>query len=261
MAWSLVRALLWIDPLIYAATILMGSISLLASLLDSTGRRQHRVARRWARMVLAISGVKVRVTGLENLVPGAAYVFCSNHVSLMDTPLLFGYLPWELRTLAKKELFRIPFLGWHLRRAGHLPVARDDVRASVRNIADAARRVAQGMSIVVFPEGGRSEDGTLGEFKAGGAYIAIRAGVPIVPVGVIGTHEVLQPGSVLVRPGPVELRIGTPIPTSGLRPRDSARILAELRYRISRLIHSPSESTFSLSAEQNKPGPETTIGH
>ena len=236
MFWSVLRALLWTDPLIAILTVLMGSVSLLASVVDGTGRAQHRIARRWARMVLAVGGIKVKVTGLENLVCGATYVFCSNHLSLIDTPVVFGYLPWEFRALAKKNLFHIPFLGWHLRRAGHLPVAKEDVRASVRNIADAARRVSQGVSIVVFPEGGRTVDGTLGEFRAGAAYIAIKAGVPTAPMCILGTREVLPVGSIIVRPGSVELRVGTPLSTTGMSSRDAGRLLNELRREICQLI-------------------------
>lgn len=230
----MLRALFWTDPLICLLTAVMATVSLLASLFDGTGRWQHRVARRWARMVLWVSGVEVAVSGTEHLVPGATYVFCSNHLSLIDTPLVFGYLPWEFRVLAKQYVFDIPFLGWHMRRAGHFPV-RDDVRSSVRNIAEAARRVSEGMSLMIFPEGGRSPDGVLREFKAGAAYIAIKAGVPVVPMGITGTRQVLRRGSIIVRPGRVALRIGSPVPTSGMTIRDAQALLAELRRRIAEL--------------------------
>lgn len=235
----MLRALLWTDPLIAILTVFLGSLSLLASIVDGTGRWQHAIARRWARWVLAASGVKVTVTGLENLTPGATYVFCSDHHSLIDTPLVFGYLPWEFRVLAKKSLWMIPFLGWHLGRAGHLPVAKDNIRASIRNLTGAARRVATGVSIVVFPEGGRSPDGNLGEFRPGGAYIAIKAGAPVVPMCIRGTRAVLAIGSIIVRPGLVELRIGSPISTTGMNHRDVDRLLAELRARILDLIGQP----------------------
>ena len=230
------RSLLWTDPAICLLTAFMGSISLLASIVDGTGRLQHRIARRWARMVMRVSGVRVTVTGLENLTAGATYVFCGNHLSLVDTPLVFGYLPWEFRTLAHKKYFRVPFLGWHLRRAGHLTVDPDDVHTSARNIVHAARRAAQGVSIVVFPEGSRSPDGNMHEFRAGAAYMAIRAGVPIVPMGIVGARDVLPPGSIVVRAIPVELRIGAPISTAGMTSRDVALLLAELRRRITELV-------------------------
>ncbi len=234
--WSLLRSLLWTDPLIFAATILMGSISLFASIADGSGRLQHRIARRWARMLMRIMGVRVTVTGRENLQPGATYVFCGNHLSLIDTPLLFGYLDWDFRILARKGLFQVPFLGWHLRRAGHLPVARDDVHAAVRNITDAARRVSHGLSIVVFPEGGRSEDGALGPFKPGGPYIAIKAGVPVVPLGILGTHRVHRMGSPIIRPGHVDLRIGAPIQTAGMTNQETGRLVQHLVDRVRHLL-------------------------
>lgn len=237
----MLRALLWTDPLICLATAVMAVISLLASIVDGTGRKQHRIARRWARLVMAIGGVKVTVSGLENVTLGATYVFCSNHFSLIDTPLVFGYVPWDFRILAKRYVFQIPFLGWHMRRAGHMRVD-PDVRSSLRNLTEAARRVAAGTPMVIFPEGGRSRTGSLREFKGGAAYIAIKAGVPIVPMSITGTRQVLPPGSIIVRPGRVELRFGQPIPTAGLDVHDASRLLAELRERIIELAAGGSES-------------------
>lgn len=236
--FAILRALLWTDPLISILTVLMGSISLLASIVDGTGRLQHRIARRWARMVMGISGVRVTVTGAENVAAGSSYVFCSNHLSLVDTPLVFGYLPREFRILAKRKYFLVPFLGWHLRRAGHLPVDPDDARSAARNIVHAAHRAAEGMSVVVFPEGSRSHDGSMGEFRAGAAYIAIKAGVPIVPMGIIGTRDVLPRDSMIVRALPVELRLGRPISTAGMASQDAERLLSELRSRIAELASS-----------------------
>lgn len=243
----MLRALLWTDPLICLATAFMAVVSLLASIVDGTGRKQHRIARRWARLVMAISGVKVTVSGLENVTPGATYVFSPNHLSLIDTPLVFGYVPWDFRILAKRYVFQIPFLGWHMRRAGHMRVD-PGVKSSLRNLSEAARRVAAGTPMVIFPEGGRSRTGALREFKGGAAYIAIKAGVPIVPMSITGTRHVLPPGSIVVRPGQVELRFGRPIPTGGLSVHDASRLLAELRERI---IELAAHSGSSASVEQN----------
>jgi len=233
---SLLRSLLWTDPVFYLLTAVMGSISLGASLVDGSGRLQHRIARRWARMVLKVMGVRIAVSGIEHLAPGTAYVFCSNHLSLIDTPLVFGYLPWEFRILARRGLWRIPFLGWHLRRAGHMPVDRDDARAGLRNLAEAAARVSRGMSVLVFPEGGRSADGNLREFKPGAAYVAIKAGAPMAPFCIVGTRHVHTIGSVVVRPGRVELRIGRPIPTTGMTQRDTRALAAQARERVRELL-------------------------
>jgi 1-acyl-sn-glycerol-3-phosphate acyltransferase len=129
----------------------------------------------------------------------------------------------------------VPFLGWHLRRAGHLPVVREDVRASVRNIAEAAQRVAGGVSVVVFPEGARSPDGSIGEFRAGAAHIAIKARAPLTPVCILGTRQIHTQGSLIVRPGKAELRIGRPIPTIGLANRDARRLMAQAREQVGEL--------------------------
>jgi 1-acyl-sn-glycerol-3-phosphate acyltransferase len=190
-------------------------------------------------MVLRLIGVEVTVAGAERLKAGQTYVFCSNHLSLIDTPLVFGYFPWDFRILARKGLWSIPFLGWHLKRAGHMPVARDDVRASLRNLTGAARRVSEGMSVLLFPEGGRSPDGRIGEFKPGAAYIAIKAGVPIVPFGIVGTRRIHTKGSPVLRPGCVELRIGAPIPTEGLTHRDSRKLIERVRECVRELQDAP----------------------
>jgi 1-acyl-sn-glycerol-3-phosphate acyltransferase len=226
------RAALITDPLIILATIVMGSVSLAASLFDSSGRRPHGVARVWAQMLLGIAGARVRIEGLERIRPDASYVFVSNHLSYMDTPLVMAHIPVQFRFLAKKGLFLVPFIGYHLKRAGHIPVHRGDARASLRTMAEAARIIRErGVSVLVFPEGGRSP-GEMREFKEGAAYIAIKAGAPAVPLGIVGTRQVLPMDSLLVRGGDVRLRIGEPIPTDGLTLHDHRRLTAQLRERV-----------------------------
>ena len=140
------RAIFLIDPLIVLVTIVMGSLSLGASLFDKTGRRQHRIARAWARLLLQVSGVRLVVEGVEKLDPKASYVLAANHMSLMDIPAVLATIPLEIRFFAKKGLFRIPLLGTHLKRAGHLPVVRGDPRASVKILQEAAQRLRKGAS-------------------------------------------------------------------------------------------------------------------
>jgi 1-acyl-sn-glycerol-3-phosphate acyltransferase len=229
---SVLWAVLIRDPLIVLATVAMGTISLVTSLVDASGRAQHRVARVWGRMLLRIAGTRVRVEGLENIVADGSYIFVSNHLSYMDTPLAIAHIPAQFRFLAKKGLFKVPFIGFHLQRAGHIPVARQDARASLRTMTEAARIVRErNVSLLVFPEGGRSP-GKMREFKEGAAYIAIKAGVPAVPVGIVGTREVLPMDSLLVKPGQVTLRIGVPIPTAGLGGHDHRSLTSELRERV-----------------------------
>ena len=232
---SHLRSLLWMCPLIGISVVVMGSVSLLASLFDATGRMQHRVAVLWARIVLRVCMVRVEVSGLENLDPGRSYVFCCNHFSLIDTPVLFANMPREFRVLARHNLWRIPFLGWHLNRAGHIPVHRESPRAAARNLGEAAEKLRGGDSILMFPEGGRTRQPVMRKFKPGAAYIAIKAQVPIVPMGLVGTRKILPPASSHLHPGIAEVRVGKPIPTCGLSSRDANQLITEVQEKIGKL--------------------------
>ncbi len=224
------RAILFADPAIILATILFGTASILVSLFDRVGTAQLRVARAWARTLLRVSGVRVHVEGLAQIEANSSCVFVANHLSYMDTPVVLAHIPVQFRFLAKRGLFQIPFLGQHLRRAGHIPVPLGDPRGSVKTMQLAAETIQQKkISLLIFPEGGRSEDGTLQPFKEGGAYIAIRAGVPIVPIAITGTRAVVPYGSAIVKPGLVTLRILKPIETGGLTLKDRGRLTDRLR--------------------------------
>jgi len=235
---SLLVSFLITDPLIVLTTAAYWSASFAASLFDSTGRRQDAIARAWGGALLRVSRVKVRVEGLEKITPNGSYVFASNHLSYMDTPVVLANIPAGFRFLAKRGLFQIPFIGWHLARAGHIQVPRADARGAVKSMTLAAQMVRErGISLLIFPEGGRSRDGLLGPFREGAAYIAIRAGVPLVPVSLQGTREVLPFGSGRVRSGTVTMRIGDPIPTSDLVLHDRVSLTADLRQRIVALLN------------------------
>lgn len=224
------RGLLIADPAIVLATIVYGSVSVLAALFDKTGVIPMRVARAWGRFLLAVSGVRVRVEGLENIDPNGSYIFVSNHLSYMDTPVVLSHVPVQFRFLAKRGLFQIPFLGTHLSQAGHIPVPREDPRAAVKTMQLAAEAVVnKKISLLIFPEGGRSHDGKLRPFKEGAVYIAVKAGVPIVPMTLIGTRDVLPFGGGVVLPGKVTLRVLPPIDTSTLTLKDRGRVTEEIR--------------------------------
>jgi 1-acyl-sn-glycerol-3-phosphate acyltransferase len=224
------RGILFADPAIVLATILFGTVSLIVSFFDQTGKFQILVARAWGKTLLAVSGVRVHVEGLEQIDPAGSYVFISNHLSYMDTPVALANIPVQFRFLAKRGLFQIPFLGQHLSRAGHIPVPREDPRASVKTMQLAAEAIQQKkISLLIFPEGGRSHDGHLRNFKEGGAYIAIRAGAPVVPIVMLGTRDVLPYGSGVVQPGCVTLRILKPIETTQLSLKDRGALTAQIR--------------------------------
>ena len=233
---SLLRSALFSVPLIAISTIVMGTLSLIASFFDRTGRSQHALARMWGRMLLAVSFMRVRSVGLEKLDPCGTYVFVANHGSFMDIPALLATLPQQFRFFAKKGLYSIPFLGTHLRRAGHLPVDRSSPRASLKSMMEAARMISgHGISILNFPEGGRSAEG-LREFKEGPAYIAIKAGVPVVPVAIVGARELLPMGSGHLRSGKVVIRVGNPIPTAGMEASDRLELTLRLHDEVSQLL-------------------------
>jgi 1-acyl-sn-glycerol-3-phosphate acyltransferase len=221
-------------PLIYLYTFVMGSISLTLSLYDPTGQRQHWCAQVWCRLIARTTGARVRVHGLEHLRPGMSYVFLSSHQSYMDIPAMLGYLPVQLRIAAKKPLFKIPFMGWHLSRAGHIPIDRGSTHNAVASLQRAAAYIRGGICAFVFPEGTRSPDGALHAFKKGGFKLAIQAQAPIVPVTIMGSRQVLPKNSIIFRPGPVDMYIDAPIPTASLTDEDLEPLMRAVRAAMAR---------------------------
>lgn len=218
MSLSYLISLLWRAPMVCLATAVMGSVSLLTSAWDTHGNAQLKVARAWAGMILAIGGVKVKVLGGERVDRSKSYVIVSNHVSYVDTPALLHHLPLNFRFMAKRGLFEVPFIGGHLRKAGHISVPLDDPRAALKVLSHAGQELKErGHSVLIFPEGGRSASGELQEFKDGAAYLAIKGGVPILPVCLIGMRAVMPMHSIHLRPGQVTLRIGEPIDVTGMK--------------------------------------------
>ena len=169
--------------------------------------------------------------GLERLVPGRTYVFVANHQSIYDIPILFWSLPYQLRIIAKESLGRFPFLGWHLRRTGHLLVdRRRPNRAAI--FGWASRLTSQGLSLIVFPEGTRSRDGRVGQFKRGSFHLALDGGLPVVPVSVIGSRHVMLKGRLATYPGHVQLVVHDPIDTTGLVGTDPKAFAERIRHVI-----------------------------
>lgn len=231
LRWQLsrLRSGLVFAPLYALATAGYGLVSMVCSRGDVIGRRQHRIAQAWARQLLRLAGVRVRVQGMEHLVLTGPAVMVCNHLSYMDVPVLFAVLPLQFRILAKQGLFRIPFLGGHLKRALHLGVDQSSARASVRSLQQATAALSAGMPLFIFPEAGRSFSGHMQPFVPGAFYIAIQAQAPIVPMVLAGTFELLPPGSAHLRPGRAELIICPPVPTAGLSRRDAATLAAAVR--------------------------------
>lgn len=188
-------------------------------------------------MLLALAFVPCRISGLEKIDPKRSYVLVANHASYMDIPAILGDVPVQLRFFAKKGLFSVPFLGWYMRRAEYFEVARGDARARLKSMSDSAKLMRQrGVSVLLFPEGGRSNEGEgIRPFREGAAYIAIKAGVPVIPVGLINTRTVLPMHSWVLRPATIEIKIGDPIDTKGMTLHDRARLNEILYQRVSEL--------------------------
>jgi 1-acyl-sn-glycerol-3-phosphate acyltransferase len=232
--WAPVANLLW-----YLYTVVMASISLILSPFDRTGEMQHWCARWWCRLIAWTIGARIRVTGKENVRRDCNYVYMANHCSLVDIPALFAYLPYQFRIMAKKELFYVPFMGWHLWTAGNFPVDRSDGRKTARSLRRVIEGVRNGKSLAVFPEGTRSIDGRLQPFKPGAFKIALRAGVPIVPVTISGTHKVLPKGSLAPRGGRVEVIIGEPIETREYSEKSLPQLIERTRQAIASRLEAP----------------------
>ena len=225
-------------PLVWLYTLVLGCVSLVISFFDPTGERQQNVARLWSRMILWTVGARVQVEGLDKIDISKPQVYVVNHLSAFDIPVLYTHLPFQFRILAKKELFRYPFMGWHLRRSGQIPVVLENPKASVRSLNLAVAAIRKGNSLVIFPEGGRSPNGQLQPFMGGAFYAAVKAQVDVIPIVLIGTYEMLKMNSYHIKPGPIQMVVGSPLSTAGMSTRDIAKITERARTVMGDLYYS-----------------------
>lgn len=220
------RTVFFLIPAIGIYTIVLGTVSLLSTFVDRRGHVAHRCARAWSWLILKTTGVTVEVSG--SLPPGGrSYVFASNHQSIYDIPVLFWTLALQLRIIAKASLGGFPFLGWHLQRAGHLLVDRDNPGAGV--LKKMQRMVMQQASLIIFPEGTRSRDGIVGRFKGGVFLLAIDSSLPVVPVSISGSRHVMLKGRLMTCPGHVRVTVHPPIDTAGMTRADARALAARVR--------------------------------
>ena len=240
MSFHWFRTVFWLIPTITVYTIVLGVVSIASSLFDRRGYFGHKCARAWSWLILATTGVDVTVRGLERLVRGRTYVFVANHQSIYDIPCLFWSIPFQLRIIAKESLGRVPMLGPHLKRTGHMLVDRR--RPDRAGIFDwATRLTSNGLSLIVFPEGTRSRDGMLGKFKGGSIMLAMEAGLPLVPISVIGSRHVMKKGELTTKPGHVTLIVHEPIELAA-SPEPSVREVRQLADRVREVIRPPVEA-------------------
>jgi len=219
------RTVLVLIPVITVYTVVLGTLSLLAGLADRRGNLAHRCAQIWARLILRTSGIRLERAGRPLPVAETSVVFVANHASFYDIPVVFTALPRQLRIMAKASLLYVPFIGWHLHRSGHVLVDRRKPGAA---IFKRMRRMARsGASLIVFPEGGRN-DGTLQKFKAGIFLLAIEHRLPVVPVSLVGTRDVMPRGRLMVRPGPVRVVVHDAIETAAMTREDARRLAGDV---------------------------------
>ncbi len=226
-------------PVLTVWTVICGSAALAVSVMEKSGRVQHRIARLWARNVVRISLSRVRVEGAENLRKHPVAVYASNHTSYMDIPVIFAALPFQFRILAKKELWQWPFIGWYLDRSGQMPIDIGNPHASLASLSGGVKALRAGMPLVVFPEGGRTATGELKPFLDGAAYMAIRAQMPLVPIALKGVYDLLPIHTRHLFPGELTVAVGKPIETHGMTVRQTGELTARLREAIEEMLREP----------------------
>jgi 1-acyl-sn-glycerol-3-phosphate acyltransferase len=228
-------------PLMALTTAFFGCLSLICGLWDRSGRQQHAVAQAWARTMLRIALSPVEIVDAGKLPHPTVAVYASNHLSYMDTPVLFAKLPFQFRILAKQGLWKIPFVGWYLNRSGQVPIDASSPRSAIAGLLRGVKALKAGLPIFVFPEGKRTPTGDMQEAASGCAFMAIRAGVPLVPLALIGTYELLPIHVYSLRPRPLKIIVCDPIPTEGLTTKDADALTARLYEEITRMYQQYSE--------------------
>jgi 1-acyl-sn-glycerol-3-phosphate acyltransferase len=240
-AWQRITSYLVRDPLILLYTALLGTLSLISSLWDGSGQTQHRFARLWSWLILKTSGCSLSIIGAEHLDSSRPYVYASNHISALDIPVLYHALRFQFRIMAKRELFRYPFMGWHLQRSGQIPIDRENARSSLRSLRQASEALGRGMPLLVFPEGGRSANGRVQPFLAGAFFVAIRSGVPVVPMAIVGSFEAVPMNSFVIKPRPLTLVVGEPIAVEQFTAREMDRLAALAQKAVEDLYYARAE--------------------
>ncbi len=224
-------------PLLTFVTSLLAIIFLVV--FRGSARKAQVFPRMWGKLILFAGGVRVKVEGLENIAPGKPYIFAANHQSQFDIFTMQGCFDFDFRWLAKKELFQIPLFGRAMHLAGYISIDRSHGREALKSLKEAAERIASGTSVILFPEGTRSLDGKLHPFKTGGMVLAIKSGVPLVPVGISGTFHILPKGKLLAKPGRVTIRVGSPVETKGLVAGQKQELAERMHDEVARLLDNP----------------------
>jgi 1-acyl-sn-glycerol-3-phosphate acyltransferase len=236
---SRLRSYLIFDPLIWFYTLVLGLLALPGGLFDKSGRRLHWFSRTWSWLIMKTILSPVKVAGLDKIDPSKPHVYAVNHASAMDIPVLYVYLPFQFRIVFKKELLSYPVIGWQLKRSGQVCIDQQKPTNSIAAIRSAVKSLKAGMPLVIYPEGGRTPDGEIKPFLPGAFFLAIKAQVDIVPVALVGTYELLPMNTYHIKRRPLEMRVGEPISTAGLKMRDMEAVSAKVRKAMEDLYYAP----------------------
>ncbi len=231
----------------FVLAIITTIVSLCVAIVVIPVRRWANVsihgARVWSRVMVAAVGARPTFRGLENVDHGSPQVFIANHQSIVDVWVMPQWLPLNARFAVKRELFWVPIFGWAMAASGFIPINRQNRSEAVKSLDEAARQIRSGCSVVLYPEGKRSRDGKLKPFKKGAFHLALAAGVPVVPVAISGSYDVIRPGDWRVTPGPVSVSIESPIDVSRFQPDDYQGLLDHVHNVIRRRLgETPEES-------------------
>ena len=238
------------DPLIWLYTVVFGLTSIPFGFFDKDGSILHGFARNWSKLIMRTIVSPVRITGLEKIDASRTYVYAVNHASALDIPVLYASLPFQFRIVHKKELLAYPVIGWHLKRSGQVCVDQQNPSHSVGQIKSAVRTLKKGMPLVIFPEGGRTADGHIQPFLAGAFFMAIKANVAIVPIALVGTYELLPMDTFHIKSRPLEMRVGNPIPTSGLTLRNLESLSARVQQEVQKLYDGSAQEASSKTNDR-----------
>jgi 1-acyl-sn-glycerol-3-phosphate acyltransferase len=246
---SRLRSYLFLDPLIWLYTLVLGLAALPGGIFDRSGRRLHWFSRAWSWLIMKTILSPVKVTGLDKIDTTKPHVYAANHASALDIPVLYVNLPFQFRIAFKKELLSYPIVGWQLKRSGQICIDQQNPSQSISSIRAALKGLKQGLPLVIFPEGGRTPDGQIKPFLPGAFFLAIKAQVDIVPVALVGTYELLPMNTYHIKCRPLEMRVGEPISTAGLTARDMDTLSARVQKELEALYYKESVALVPTIAE------------
>lgn len=234
---SRLRSYFIYDPLIWLYTLVMGLLALPGGLFDTSGRRLHWFSATWSWLIMETIASPVTVTGLDKIDTSKPHVYAVNHASALDIPVLYANLPFQFRIAFKKELLSYPVVGWQLKRSGQVCIDQQNPSHSIHSIRKALKGLKDGLPLVIFPEGGRTPDGEIKPFLSGAFFLAIKAQVDVVPVALVGTYELLPMNTYHIKSRPLEMRIGEPISTIGLKGHDLQALSARVQKAVEDLYY------------------------